>query len=121
MKILVVDDDEDVATSMAMLLQLHGYTVSVCLRAMEGLAEAERFRPDAILHDIAMSELDGYEVVRRLRRHAVFEHTLMIAITGYDTPEDRHRAKEAGFDAVLAKPADWNVVQKLLKEREALL
>ena len=120
MKILIVDDNEEAADSLGMLLEVYGYEVAVRYWAAQGLAEAERSRPDAILHDIAMPAMNGHEAVTRLRANPDFRGTLIVAISGYDSLEDRQQAKASGFDLLLVKPVDLQVLLKLLRKREGL-
>ena len=106
MKILIIDDDKDVADSLAMVLTYSGYEVTTCYAALDSLCVARRLQPEVILHDIAMPEMSGYDSVERLRADGAFRNTLIIAITAFDSPETRRRAQAAGFDCLLTKPAD---------------
>jgi two-component system CheB/CheR fusion protein len=113
-RILVVDDSPDIRDSTALMLSLEGYETQVAANGEEALQMAASFRPTVILLDIGLPDLSGYEVVRRLRESQDFAVTRIIAISGYDTPEARDRAAEAGFDHHLSKPVP-------LKELEILL
>jgi two-component system, chemotaxis family, CheB/CheR fusion protein len=97
-----------------MMLSLEGYETQVAASGEEALQMAVSFRPTVILLDIGLPDLNGYEVVRRLRESDDFAVTRIIAISGYDTPEARDRAAEAGFDHHLSKPVPLKELQKLL-------
>jgi CheY-like chemotaxis protein len=113
-RILVVDDSPDIRESTAMMLSLEGYETQVAASGEEALQMAVSFRPTVILLDIGLPDLSGYEVVRRLRESDDFAVTRIIAISGYDTPEARDRATEAGFDHHLSKPVPLKDLEKLL-------
>jgi signal transduction histidine kinase/ActR/RegA family two-component response regulator len=118
LRVLVVDDNRDAAESLAMVLELAGYEVRTAGDGERALAVAREFRPEAVLLDISMpGALDGYAVARRLRQDPGMEGALLVAITGYGTPEDVARARDAGFDSHLAKPADPAQVKDLLAAR----
>jgi CheY-like chemotaxis protein len=113
-RVLVVDDYPDSASSMAMLLRLHGHEVDVALDGKVALQQALLKQPDVVLLDIAMPGMSGYEVARQLR--ARFQNQVwLVAITAHGFEEDRRHCWEAGFDLHLAKPADPREVQNLLR------
>jgi len=112
--VLVIDDNQDSTTSMAMLLKLVGHEVSVAQDGGTGLREAERFLPQVVLLDIGLPDINGYEVARRLRQHPSLQSATLIAMTGYGQPEDRQRSSEAGFHHHLVKPVDWETLERLL-------
>jgi CheY-like chemotaxis protein len=105
-RILVVDDNADLAESMAMLLRLEGHDVRIALDGSSALDLAEEFRPNAALLDIGLPGLNGYEVARELRSRQNGRGLLLIAATGYGQPDDRVRAQDAGFDVHMVKPLD---------------
>ena len=113
-RILVIDDDADAAFTLAMLLRLTGYEVHTRNSGRTGLEAAEALQPAAILLDIGMPELDGYETCRLLREQAWGQAVVVIALTGYGQAEDRQRTKAAGFDGHLVKPVDLGALTKLL-------
>lgn len=119
MLILVVDDDHDAADSLALLLEMLGHEVSVSYSATEGIASAERLSPRAILHDLSMPGLNGYDAVRRLREQPRFADTLIVAVTAYSNVEARERARQVGFDGFLTKPADLDQLLAMLKSGRA--
>jgi CheY-like chemotaxis protein len=104
LRILVVDDNADVANTLCMLLQLFGHEVCTAYDGPDGLQLAETFGPEAILLDIRLPGMDGYEVARRLRQREEFRQVMLVAITGLATTADRQKALDAGFDHHLAKP-----------------
>ena len=105
-RILVVDDNADSAESMAMLLRLKGNETRAAYSGEEAIERAREFRPNAILLDIGMPNMDGYDVCRALRRDPLTKDSRIIAMTGWGQPEDRTKTREAGFDAHLVKPVD---------------
>jgi PAS domain S-box-containing protein len=113
-RILIVDDSEDGAESLAMLLRLGGHETYKAHDGQEAIKAAERLRPDALLLDIGLPILNGYEVCRRIRRETWGRHLTIVALTGWDQEEDRHRSREAGFDAHMVKPVDHDELLKLL-------
>ena len=114
MKILIVDDHQDVADSLAMVMRLKGHNVSVHYTAREGISEAKRSQPEVILHDIAMPGMSGYDAIRCLRQDPALKEALIVAITAYNTSEHRQRAKEAGFDHLMVKPPDLEALLSLI-------
>ena len=114
-RVLVVDDNTDAADSIAILLGEAGHDVRVTYSAKSVLQTAVEFRPDVVLLDIGLPEMDGYEVARRLRQQVELGHTKLIALTGYGQESDRQRSNEAGFDYHLVKPVDLETLQQLLE------
>ena len=113
-RVLVVDDNEDSAESLALLLRLEGHLVKTAHDGETALAVAERFQPDAILLDLGMPRLNGYEVCERIRVQPWGQGILMVAQTGWGQAQDRARTLAAGFDAHLTKPIDPATVQEML-------
>jgi two-component system CheB/CheR fusion protein len=112
---LVVEDHEDAAESLALLLRLVGHQVEVAFDAGEGLEKARWFRPEVILCDIGLpGTMDGYDLAEAFRADPQMRAAYLIALTGYGQEEDRRRALEAGFDAHLTKPADLDALRGLL-------
>ena len=104
--VLVVEDNADAAETLRVALELEGMTVTVAGDGTEGLAAARRIRPGLVICDIGLpGELDGYAVAREIRADPALRDTPLIAVTGYASADDRARAREAGFDRHLAKPA----------------
>ncbi|HEX8883206.1 MAG TPA: ATP-binding protein, partial [Noviherbaspirillum sp.] len=113
-RILVVDDNRDAVDALAMMLRLNGSDVEVAYDGPSGLATAQSFRPDAIVLDIGLPGMDGYEVARRLRMRPETAEKLIVAVTGYGQKEDRERAHAAGFDHHLVKPIESETLIRLL-------
>ena len=113
-RILLVDDNRDAAESLGMLLDLLGAEVELAHDGPAALAAFERRRPTAVLLDIGMPGMDGYEVVRRLRQRAATPAVPIIALTGWGQEADRRRVREAGFDHHLIKPVDVEALRTLL-------
>lgn len=114
LRILVADDNRDAATTLAELLRLSGHTVECVHDGEAALALAAQFDPQAVLLDIGMPRLNGYEVCRRLRAEPGGAARTLVAITGWGQPDDRRKAQEAGFDHHLVKPVDPLVLEELL-------
>ena len=114
-RVLVVDDNEDAADSLATLLDVVGYQVRVAYDGPEAIEAADDFKPDAALLDIGLPHLSGYDIARHIRG-TLGTNVLLVAITGWGAEEDRRRAREAGFDHHFTKPADFERLVGLLGE-----
>ena len=114
-RILVADDLEDSAASLAMLLQLQGYEVRTAFDGAQAVQAARAFRPDIVLLDIAMPQLNGYEAARTILAESGERRPRMIALTGWGHEENRMRTKEAGFDHHLVKPVEPETLRRLLE------
>ena len=114
LRILVVDDNQDSAQSMGVLLRLQGHDVHLADAGAVALRVAADHRPDVILLDIGMPGMNGYEVARQLRSQAGFADTLLVAVTGYGRPSDIKQTQSAGFDHHLVKPIDYDKLESLL-------
>ncbi len=114
-RILVVDDNIDAAEALGELLRDYGHEVATAHDGTRALDHARLHRPEIVLLDISMPEMDGYEVAKRIRGELGLGDALLIALTGYG--EDRHRrlAREAGFDHHVTKPVDAAKLEELLK------
>jgi PAS domain S-box-containing protein len=113
-KILVADDNQDAANTLAMLLRLAGHDVRTAHGGEAALTLADAFQPDVALLDIGMPDLNGYEVARQLRRTDCGKDLRLIALTGWGQDEDKRRARDAGFDHHLTKPVDPQILDALL-------
>ena len=118
LRILVVDDNEDSAESMSLLLQCDGHHVDTAYSGEKALQLASDAPPDVMLLDIGMPGMMGYEVAERLRTSGAAA-TLLIAVTGYGRDSDIARAHEAGFDHHMVKPVDYDQLRTLLAARYA--
>jgi CheY-like chemotaxis protein len=116
-KILVIDDNVDAAKSMALMLEGCQHEVHVFHDGPTALAAAARIDPDVVLLDLAMPEMDGFQVARTLRESHCRPGALLIAVTGYGLDDDRRRTAEAGFDFHLVKPVDLHALQALIGSR----
>lgn len=114
LRILVVEDNEDAADSLQMLLTLLGHEVRVAYTGPDGVRAATEWAPEVIISDIGLPGLDGYGVASELRKNPATAGARMIAVTGFGSEADRKRALESGFDFHLTKPADPAALQRLL-------
>jgi CheY-like chemotaxis protein len=116
-RILVVDDHQDAANSLARLLKrLYRQEVRVAYDGPTALEAAGAFRPDVVLLDIGMPGMDGYEVARRFRALPDVGGATLVALTGWGQDADRRRTAEAGFDRHLVKPVDPRAIRALLDD-----
>ncbi|MCA1853303.1 MAG: response regulator [Beggiatoa sp.] len=115
-RVLVVDDNEDSAETLALALQLEGYDVETAHGGQQALELAERFLPEMVLLDIGMPGIDGYEVARSIRAQPWGADMLLVAQTGWGQEEDRRRTREAGFDAHMTKPLDHSRLMSLMAQ-----
>ncbi|MBI5489715.1 MAG: response regulator [Deltaproteobacteria bacterium] len=113
-RVLLIDDVQDAAESLRDALAIAGHEVEIALDGPGGIAKARSFRPDAVLCDIGLPGMDGYEVARAMRAEPDLHGVLLVALTGYAGVEDAARALESGFDCHLAKPPDMAVIDRLL-------
>ena len=112
--VLIIEDNVDAGQVLAAILELGGHSVRVARDGRSGVAMARELKPDVVVCDIGLPDVDGYEVARMLRAEEGLRATRLIAISGYAQPEDKQRAKDAGFDAHLAKPASLDELNALL-------
>jgi CheY-like chemotaxis protein len=105
-RVLVVEDNPDSAESLRMLLDLSGFEVEVANTGPAGVEAAARFRPHAVVCDIGLPGLDGYQVAQILRKQPELAGTRLIAVSGYGRPEDVEKARRAGFNNHMTKPVD---------------
>ena len=118
-RVLLVEDNDDVADSLTMLLELLGHRVRVAPDGPSALEAARTNVPDVMLVDIGLPGIDGYEVARRVRADDALRGVVLVALTGYGREEDRARALAAGFDHHLVKPVDPDTLQGLVAEVSA--
>ena len=110
-RILVIEDNIDAAETLKEALELNEHIVDLAYTGSDGVAKARAFRPDVVLCDIGLPGMDGYEVARALRADPTLRSARLIALSGYALPDDVDRAKAAGFDLHLAKPADLSALE----------
>ena len=114
LRVLLADDDRDGAKTLCALLELEGYEVRSVHGGQEALDAAREFRPDAVLLDIGMPKISGYEAARRLRQRYGDDCPVLVAVTGWKQASDRILASLAGFDHHVAKPYDPSALISLL-------
>ena len=116
-RVLVIEDNVDLAESLRDLLELDGHRVTVAYNGPGGLSKAREILPEVLLCDIGLpGGMDGYEVARAFRADEALQGMFLVALTGYALPEDLRRAAEAGFDRHLAKPPDLEELGRMLAE-----
>jgi CheY-like chemotaxis protein/nitrogen-specific signal transduction histidine kinase len=113
-RILIVDDNIDAAESLGEFLKACGHDIHIAHDGGSAINEAARLRPDAIILDIGLPTMNGYQVARRLRSDVGLTSSLLVAVTGYAQERDRLSAQAAGFDHHFAKPLDVNKLAELL-------
>ena len=116
-RVLIVDDNLDAAQSFAAFVEIAGYQVRIAADGLQALEAAAEFGPDAVVLDIGLPRLDGYEVARRLRQLEGLRDVVLIAVTGYGRAADRERAMAAGFDAHFVKPVEPSALLASIAER----
>ncbi|MFD0669377.1 hybrid sensor histidine kinase/response regulator [Ramlibacter sp. MAHUQ-53] len=116
-RILVIEDNEDAAQTLADLLALGGHAVRVAATGEAGIAAAREFRPQVVISDIGLAgALDGYAVARALRAEPALPGLRLVALSGYADARARERSRAAGFDLHLAKPADMATLQRAIED-----
>lgn len=118
-RILVVDDNLDSAHTLSVLLELMGHQVELAHDGEAAVEAAEHFRPALMLLDIGLPKLDGYGACRRIRKQPWGTSMRIAALTGWGQEEDQRRSSEAGFDAHLVKPVNYEAVRRLLEKPSA--
>ena len=101
-----------------LLSKLGNHEIRMVHDGLSALEAAKAQRPEVVLLDIGLPQMDGYEVAQRLRRQPGFQETVLVALTGYGTEEDRRRSTEAGFDHHLVKPASLENLRRVLAYRK---
>lgn len=114
-RILVVDDLHDSALSLTLVLQRLGHTAEFVTNAWKALEAVRRLRPELVFLDIGMPEINGYALARMLRQEFGFDALKIVALTAWDRDEDRAESRRAGFDAHVAKPADPDTIDSVLR------
>lgn len=114
LRILIVDDNADSADSLASLLELDGHVATPVYSAQDALDKVASTDVDAVVLDIGLPQMDGYEVARRIRQLDRGAGIRLIALSGYGQKEDREKSEAAGFDDHLVKPADFAMLAAAL-------
>lgn len=115
LKALVVDDHEDAARSLEMMLKTFGYETEVAIDGIDGLRKATSFQPDLMLLDISMPKLDGYDTCGVIRAQPWASKVRLVAVSGWDPQELKERSEAAGFDAYLLKPVDFAALERVAR------
>jgi PAS domain S-box-containing protein len=113
-RVLVVDDNVDTVTTLALLVQESGHDVRTGYDGSSILEAALDYRPNVVLLDIGLPGLNGFEVAKQLRQQPALQNVVLVAMTGYGQESDRQRSQEAGFDHHLVKPGDFGKVLQIL-------
>ncbi|HEY0824755.1 MAG TPA: response regulator [Ramlibacter sp.] len=115
LQVLVVDDNQDAAESLGVLLDIEGHAAHIAHTGAEALQLAQSQPLDVVFLDIGLPDMTGYDVARRMRLLPGMQKTLLVALTGWGTQDDRQRTRDAGFDRHLTKPAELPAVEELLR------
>jgi signal transduction histidine kinase/CheY-like chemotaxis protein len=113
LRVLVVDDNVDMVTSLAMLLRESGHDVRTAPDGSTALEAALAYRPDVALLDLGLPGLNGFEIAKRMRQQPILQKVVLVAMTGYGKESDRQRSREAGFDHYLVKPTKLEKLQEI--------
>jgi CheY-like chemotaxis protein len=116
-RVLVVDDNTDAATSLALLLRMEDYEVCTAADGEEAIEQTRTFGPQIIFMDLAMPRLDGLEAARRIRALPQGEHVRIVALTGWGQEADIQRTRDAGMDHHLTKPVSLDALQSVLRDQ----
>ena len=116
-RVVIVEDDQAVADSLQLLLDLHGYEARVAYTGPEGVRLAQEWPPEVVLCDLGLPGLDGYGVATALRQHPATAQARLIAVTADGSDAVRQRSQEVGFERYLVKPVDPGVLLELLAAR----
>jgi PAS domain S-box-containing protein len=115
LRVLFVDDNSDTRTITRTLLESYGYQVRTAYNGINALETATEYRPEVVLLDLGLPEMDGYEVAQRMRQDPTMRNVVLIAVTGYGLESDRRRTQAAGFDHHLVKGVDFDALLVLLR------
>lgn len=118
-RILVVDDNEDGAMMLSMMLSFLGHETRTAYTGQEALTIGAEFHPEIVFLDIGLPGMDGYEVAQRFRESPVLKDTMLVALTGWGSEDDRRKSRDAGFDLHLTKPAEPATVNAMLAQFDA--
>jgi CheY-like chemotaxis protein len=122
-RILLVEDNEMNRDMLSRRLARRGHQVSMAAGGLEGIAMARAQRPEIILMDMSLPELDGWEATRRLKADPATRGIPVIALTAHAMTSDRERAMEAGCDAFQTKPIEFaellERIEKFVQARQS--
>ena len=114
MRVLVVDDNIDAADALTIQLEGSGHATRTVYQGADALAAADEFAPEVVFCDIGMPGMDGHQVASRLRADQRHARTVLVALTGWGTEDDKRKSQRAGFDFHLVKPVSVDAVEALL-------
>jgi two-component system CheB/CheR fusion protein len=114
-RVLLIEDNRDAREMFRMMLELAGHEVLEAEEGLSGLELLKAKRPDVAVIDVGLPGLNGYEVARRFRAEPDADAVMLVALTGYGTPEARERSRQAGFDHHLIKPVDPEALQAIMR------
>lgn len=114
-RVLIIDDNQDAANALRLLLETDGHEVRVANDGVSGLALARSYRPDYLLLDIGLPRLSGYDIAASVRADPQLKGTIIVAVTGYGQLHDRSRTAAVGFDHHLTKPVEFSSLQELFR------
>ncbi len=114
LRVLVVDDNVDAAEMLGTLLEIGGHAVCLAHDGAGALRVAREQLPHMVFLDIGLPDMSGYDIAAALRTSAGMEGAVLVALTGWGTDQDRERARNAGFDHHLTKPAEFDAVNGLV-------
>jgi CheY-like chemotaxis protein len=120
-RVLVVDDNQDSADSLAMLLRMLGHEVATANDGADALAMAGEFRPEVAILDIGLPKLNGYDLAKQIRQQPWGKDVVLVALTGWGPAQHRRRAAESGFNHHLTKPVEFDVLQQILTAADTCL
>jgi CheY-like chemotaxis protein len=115
LRVLVVDDNKDVADTCAMLIGLSGHLVQIAYSAAHAIDVADSFRPQVIFADIGLPDIDGYQFARSVRSSQWGQSVVLVAVTGWGRPGHQEQSAAAGFNHHLTKPVDPEAIASLLE------
>jgi CheY-like chemotaxis protein len=118
LRVLVAEDNEDSAATMAVLLRLYGHEVEVAGDGLTALQAVKASQPDVVLLDIGLPKLDGWLLAKQIRQKAALKRPFLVAISGYGTEADKQRSQESGIDVHLVKPVNPQELADLLRRFE---
>ncbi len=121
LRVLVVEDHEDTAATLAMLLRLYGYEVEVAVDGPTALQVVQLSRPDVVLLDIGLPRMNGWLVAKKIQEQCTGKRPFLVAFTGFGMEADQLRSQEAGIDLHLMKPVDGDVLDSVLKRFQAVI
>ena len=120
-RIMVVDDNQDSADSLAMLLRMLGHDVATANDGVRALAMAAEFRPNVAILDIGLPKLNGYDLAKQIRQEPWAKQVVLVALTGWGQEQHRRRSAESGFDHHLTKPVEFDQLQQILATADSCL